>query len=88
VVTLDRAAILTPFADMPGIAALAGVYGASDAAVLDALTGRIPPRGRLPFELPSSMAAVEAHAPDEPGGSADPLFPLGHGLVLAIARTI
>ena len=88
VVTLDRAAILTPFVGMPGIAALAGVYGASDAAVLDALSGRIPPRGRLPFELPSSMAAVEAHAPDEPGGSADPLFPLGHGLVLEGVRGV
>ncbi|MEN0084198.1 MAG: glycoside hydrolase family 3 N-terminal domain-containing protein [Leifsonia sp.] len=84
VVNLDRGAILTPFVDMPGVVALAGVYGAGDAAVLDALTGRIPPRGRLPLELPSSMAAVEAHAPDQPGGSADALFPLGHGLRLPV----
>jgi beta-glucosidase len=34
------------------------------------------------------MAAVEAHAPDEPGGSADPLFPLGHGLVLEGVRGV
>lgn len=84
VVNLDRGAILTPFVDMPGVVALAGVYGAGDAAVLDALTGRIPPRGRLPLELPSSMAAVEAHAPDQPGGSADALFVLGHGLRLPV----
>lgn len=82
VVNLDRAAILTPFVGMPGIAAIAGVYGSSDAAVLDALSGRIPPRGRLPLELPSSMDAVEEHAPDQPGGSRDALFPIGHGLSL------
>lgn len=80
VVNLDRAAILTPFIDMPNIASLVGIFGASDAAVLDALTGRISPRGRLPLELPSSMQAVREHAPDEPGGSADALFPIGHGL--------
>ncbi len=82
VVNLDRAAILTPFATMPGIGAIVGVFGASDAALLDALSGRIPPRGRLPLELPSSMAAVRDHAPDQPGGSRDRLFPLGHGLPL------
>jgi beta-glucosidase-like glycosyl hydrolase len=82
VVNLDRAAILTPFADMPGIVGLVGVYGTSDAALLDALSGRIPPLGRLPFELPSSMAAVEAHNPDAPGGSRDALFSIGHGLRL------
>ncbi|WP_158866584.1 glycoside hydrolase family 3 protein [Leifsonia sp. AG29] len=82
VVNLDRAAILTPFIDMPGVAALVGVFGASDEALLDALSGRIPPRGRLPFELPSSMEAVREHAPDQPGGSRDALFPIGHGLPL------
>ncbi|MEY9952438.1 glycoside hydrolase family 3 N-terminal domain-containing protein [Leifsonia sp. EB34] len=82
VVNLDRAAILTPFVGMPGVVAIAGVFGCSDDAVVDALSGRIPPLGRLPFELPSSMAAVEAHAPDQPGGSADALFPIGHGLAL------
>lgn len=83
VVSLDRAAILTPFVDMPGVVALVGTFGTSDAALLDALTGRIPPRGRLPLELPSSMAAVREHAPDAIGGSRDALFPIGHGLSLA-----
>jgi len=27
--------------------------------LLDALAGRIPPAGRLPFQLPHSMAEVE-----------------------------
>lgn len=50
VVNLDRAAILTPFVDMPGVVALVGVFGTSDEALRDALSGRIPPRGRLPLE--------------------------------------
>lgn len=79
VVNLDRAAILTPFVNMPGVS-LVGVFGASDAALFDALTGEITPRGRLPLELPSSMQAVREHAPDEPGGSAEALFRIGHGL--------
>lgn len=80
VVNLDRAAILTPFIDMPNLVSLVGVFGASDAAVLDALSGKISPRGRLPLELPSSMVAVRNHAPDQPGGSVNALFPIGHGL--------
>ena len=87
IVNLDRAAVLTPFAVMAGIAGIVGVYGASDEAVLDALSGRIPPMGRLPFELPSSMEAVRDHAPDLIGGSREALFPIGHGLSLVEASS-
>jgi beta-glucosidase-like glycosyl hydrolase len=80
VVTLDRPAILTPLAATA--AAMVGVYGASDRAVLDALTGRIAARGRLPFELPRSMPEVEASFPDVAGGTANPLFRFGHGIDL------
>jgi beta-glucosidase len=58
---------------------VAGV-GASDAALLDALTGRILPRGRLPTELPRSLEAVRASRPDVPSDTADPLHPYGAGL--------
>jgi beta-glucosidase len=34
----------------------------------------------LPFDLPSSMAAVVASRPDVPFDTADPLFRFGHGL--------
>ena len=61
------------------VTALTVSFGASDAALLDALSGRIPPRGRLPFELPRSMAAVEASRPDVPSDTADPLYPYGSG---------
>ena len=78
-VFLDRAAVLTPFA---GVAALVANFGASGAAVLDVLFGDAKPLGRLPIELPSSMAAVEASDPDVPSDTKDPLFRFGHGLPL------
>ncbi|MCY3978345.1 MAG: hypothetical protein OXG23_09620 [Chloroflexi bacterium] len=47
---------------------------------LDVLFGRFKPSANLPFELPSSMAAVRAQKPDLPHDSDDPLFPYGFGL--------
>jgi beta-glucosidase len=49
---------------------------------LDVIFGREQPKGRLPFELPSSMAAVLAQKPDVPRDSAAPLYPYGFGLSL------
>ena len=80
IVHLERAAILTPLVDH--CAAIVGEYGASDKAVLDALTGRLEPVGRLPFELPSSMEEVRASHPDVGSDTANPLFPVGAGLSL------
>lgn len=77
-VYLDRPAILTNVRDKAS--ALIGDFGAGDDAFLDALTGVAPPRGKLPFELPSSMAAVEAQAEDAPHDSKDPLYPIRFGL--------
>lgn len=79
-VFLDRPAILTPIVEL-GVA-VTGNWGASSAALLDVLSGRAAARGRLPFDLPRSMAAVEASRPDVPFDTADPLFPFGHGLDL------
>ncbi|CCH88196.1 beta-glucosidase/beta-xylosidase [Includes: Beta-glucosidase; Beta-xylosidase] [Modestobacter italicus] len=79
-VYLDRPAVLSPFDEV--VRALVVDFGASDAALLDALTGRVSPRGRLPVELPRSMAAVRASRPDVPSDTADPLYPHGFGLDL------
>ena len=76
-VYLDRPAILTPIRDRAR--ALVANFGVSDAALLDVLVGRSKPRGRLPFELPSSMAAVEAQRSDMPHDSARPLYRSGFG---------
>jgi beta-glucosidase len=43
-------------------------------------SSRKPSDIKLPFDLPSSMAAVEANRPDVPFDTADPLFRFGHGL--------
>ncbi|GAA4086929.1 glycoside hydrolase family 3 C-terminal domain-containing protein [Nonomuraea soli] len=75
---LERPAVF-PEIDQACQAVLAD-YGARDDAFLDVVFGRRSPRGRLPFELPRSMAAVEASRPDVPGDTADPLYPYGHGL--------
>jgi len=79
-VTLERPAILAGID--AAATALVGTYGASDAALVDALTGRIAPRGRLPFELPRSMAAVEASRADVGSDTVDPLYPYRHGLTI------
>jgi beta-glucosidase len=81
VVHLDRPAILTELADTCG--AVVGTFGANPEAILDLVFGRFAPTGRLPFELPSSMAAVGRQLPDVPCDSEDPLYPLGHGLTFA-----
>lgn len=78
-VVLDRPAVVTPL--LPLTSALVGSYGTSDQALVDALTGEIPPEGRLPFDLPRSMEQVRRHGEDVPGYD-DPLFPFGHGLTV------
>lgn len=77
-VHLDRPAILTPIIDAP--VAVVANYGANARALLDVLTGAAKPQGKLPFDLPSSMAAVEASREDVPFDTKDPLFRFGHGL--------
>jgi beta-glucosidase len=75
---LDRPAILTNVKDK--VAALLGNFGVSDAALFDVLTGKAAPQGRLPFELPSSMAEVKAQAEDTPYDTKTPLYKFGFGL--------
>jgi beta-glucosidase len=77
-VFLDRPAVLTEVAAAAG--ALVGNFGARDRAFLDVVFGIYTPRGKLPFELPSSMDAVRAQRSDVPYDSEEPLFPFGHGL--------
>ncbi len=48
-------------------------FGVSDAALIDVLTGRARPEGKLPFEVPSSMDAVAAQRSDVP-------YPLTYGV--------
>ncbi len=78
VIHLDRPAVIPELA--ANSAALLADFGASDAAVLDVIFGRVAPSAKLPFELPSSMEAVRRQKEDVPYDSGEPLFPFGHGL--------
>ena len=75
---LDRPAILTPLKDRAR--ALIANFGVSDAALLDVVTGKAQPEGKMPFELPSSMQEVEAQRSDIPHDTAHPLYRIGYGL--------
>ncbi len=76
VVYLDRPAILTAL--VPLAKTLIGEFGVGDLALFDALTGRVRPVGRLPFELPRSMDAVRAQKTDVPHDSPSPLYRIGY----------
>lgn len=76
-VHLERPAILTGV--LPARALLAS-FGTADSPFAEVLFGRSEPEGRLPFDLPSSMAAVEESATDVPFATRDPLFRFGDGL--------
>lgn len=82
-VEMDRPAILT--AIEPMARALIVTFGATDAAVLDIVTGRAVAKGRLPFSLPRSMADVEAQRPDLPDDGPPPAYPRGAGILLKAA---
>lgn len=79
-VYLDRPAILEPLVSVAS--AVTANWGSHASALLDVLTGRAPSTGKLPFDLPRSVAAVAASRPDVPFDTADPLFRFGHGLSL------
>src|SRR6185369_1440225 len=76
-VDMDRPAILTNVRAKAG--ALIAIFGASDAALLEVVSGRARAEGRLPFELPSSMAAVEGQDPRVEDDTARPLYAVGAG---------
>jgi beta-glucosidase len=79
---LDRPAVIPEIA--AEAAALLANFGASDAAVLDVIFGRYAPSGKLPFELPSSVEAVQQQKSDLPYDSENPLFAFGHGLTYKV----
>ena len=78
VINLDRPAVIPEISEKAK--GLLADFGASDAAVMDVVFGRVKPQGRLPFELPSSMDAVRKQKEDAPFDSENPLYRFGHGL--------
>jgi beta-glucosidase len=61
--------------------AILATFGVRDAAIMDILTGKVKPSGKLPFALAANAQAVVRQASDAPGyDRADTLFPFGFGL--------
>ncbi|MEU2198929.1 glycoside hydrolase family 3 N-terminal domain-containing protein [Isoptericola sp. NPDC019482] len=79
-VALDRAAVLTPIADIAG--GLTVTFGVSDAALLKTWFGDVSPEGRLPIAIPRSMEVVRNVAPDAGLAEDAVLYRTGHGLRL------
>ena len=77
-VSMDRPAVIPEIA--AAASGLFASFGSPDEAFLDLVFGNFYPRGKLPFELPSSMEAVEKQLEDVPYDSENPLFPYGYGL--------
>jgi beta-glucosidase len=61
--------------------AILATFGVSDAALLEVITGRSKPRGKLPFALARTLQAVIDNEPDAPGyRKEDTLYPFRFGL--------
>jgi beta-glucosidase len=63
--------------------AIVAGFGISDSALLDVLSGRFAPLGRMPFALAGTRRAIEEQYSDLPGykeTTDGELFPYGHGL--------
>jgi beta-glucosidase len=73
--------VLDEASGLRGAGAILAGFGVSDSALMDVLTGRSKPQGRLPFALASRLQAVIDNEPDAPGyPTADTLYPFGFGL--------
>lgn len=73
--------VIDPACGFLDAGAILATFGVSDAAIMDILTGKFSPTGKLPFALANSAAAVVRQDPDAPGyPEEDTLFPFGFGL--------
>ena len=61
--------------------AILATFGVSDAALMDVISGRFNPSGKMPFALANNAEAIVTQASDAPGyDTEDTLFPFGFGL--------
>ena len=75
---LNRPAILTTAYEKSF--GLVGTFGVQDLVILETIFGDNNPTGKLPFEIPSSMEAVENQNPDVADDTENRLFVYGYGL--------
>ena len=64
------------------VTALTVSFGSNENAYLDVIFGTngAAPEGKLPFDLPGSMNAVQKSREDVPFDTESPLFKFGYGL--------
>jgi beta-glucosidase len=61
--------------------AIVAAFGVSNVALLDVLSGKARPQGKLPFALANNLQAVIDNQPDAPGyPTKDTQYPFGFGL--------
>ena len=78
VVNLERPAILTEINEKCD--ALMADFGTSDEVLAEIIFGKVNPSGKLPFELPFYMEAVQKQLEDVPYDSEKPLYKFGDGI--------
>ena len=73
--------VLDEASGLKNAGAILAHFSVSDAALMDVLSGKFKPRGKLPFALANSLQAVLDNDSDVPGYPAhDTLYPFGFGL--------
>lgn len=73
--------VLDDASGLKNAGAILASFGVSDVALLEVISGKFKPQGKLPFALANKLQAVVDNEPDAPGyPAADTLFPYGFGL--------
>lgn len=78
VMNLERPAIIPDI--NAATKALIADFDCSDEVIMELIFGQFQPSGKMPFELPSSVEAVEQQKEDLPYDSENPLYPFGAGM--------
>ena len=73
--------VLDEASGLRGAGAIVANFGVTEAALMDVLSGKVKPQGRMPFVLANSLEAIAKKGPDEAGyAKADTLYGFGFGL--------
>lgn len=73
--------VLDDASGMKNAGALVAHFAVSDTALLDVLSGKVRPKGRMPFALANNANAIRNKVSDVAGyPAADTLYPFGYGL--------
>ena len=73
--------VLDEASGMREAGAILANFGITETALMDVLSGKVRPQGRLPFSLAANVAAIVNKRPDVPGyAKADTLYEFGFGL--------